>query len=287
VQFASVWLDRAANATRMREFIRAEGSDHGADLVVFPELASTGYLEPHTDAEFARRLYAQSETIPGPTTEALGEAAAVAHVHVVAGISELHPTIPGVLFNAAVIIDPSGQLIGVQRKVHACLAEKNYYAGADAIEVFETPLGRIAINICYDVRFPEIARIQALNGAEIFVSIWASFVQGGKVPVTSIRERCATRAMENAAYFLGCNRSGLEGTKRFYGHSAVAAPSGETIAASDSDAEEVVRATLTADAVTDQRAYLTIFRDRRPDLYAAILEPLGNGLTTRGASGPA
>jgi predicted amidohydrolase len=274
VQLASAWLDRETNARRMAEFVVAEGREHGAELVVFPELASTGYLEPHTDAEFARRLYEQSETIPGPTTDALGQAARSVGVHVVAGISELHPRIPQVLFNTAVLIGPGGDLVGVHRKVHACLEEKNYYAGGDAIDVFDTSLGRIALNVCYDVRFPELARVQALEGAEIIVSIWASFVQDGKVPVTSIRERCATRAMENGLWFLGCNRSGVEGAKRFYGHSAIASPSGETVAASDSDAEEVVRATLSADALTRQRAYLTVFRDRRPELYRALVEPL-------------
>jgi predicted amidohydrolase len=282
VQFASAWLDREANARRMAEFVHSESADHNADLVVFPELASTGYLEPHTDAKFAQALYAQSETIPGPTTEALGGAAKTTGAHIVAGISELHPTIPHVLFNSAVLIDPAGELIGVYRKVHSCLDEKNYYAAGDAIEVFDSALGRVAINICYDVRFPELARIQALKGAEIFVSIWASFIQGGKVPVSSIRERCATRAMENAAFFLGCNRSGVEGAKRFYGHSAIAAPSGETIAQSDSDTEEVVRATLVAEALAAQRAYLTVYRDRRPELYGGIVAPLTSDLSATG-----
>jgi omega-amidase len=274
VQLDSKWLDREQNASRMAEFVVSEGADHDADLVVFPELANTGYLDPHTDAEFARKLYAQSETIPGPTTEILGEAARAGGTHVVVGISEAHATIPHVLLNSAVLIDPAGDLVGVHRKVHVCLNEKNYYAAGDAIDVFDTALGRIGLNVCYDVRFPELARIQALQGAEIIVSIWASFVQSGKVPVTSIRERCATRAMENAVFFLGCNRSGVEGERRFYGHSAIAAPSGETIAASDTEAEEVVRATLLDELLGAQRAYLTIFRDRRPELYGGLLTRL-------------
>jgi predicted amidohydrolase len=274
VQLETVWLDREANAERMAEFALSEGREHSADLVVFPELATTGYIEPHTDAEFARRLYEASETIPGPTTAKLAEAARTGGVHVVAGVSELHPTIPHVLFNSAVLIDNEGKLVGVHRKVHACLEEKNYYAQGDAIEVFDTALGSIALNICYDVRFPELARIQALSGAEIVVSIWASFVQDGKVPESSIRERCATRAMENAVFFVGCNRSGVEGSRHFYGHSAIAGPNGATIAASASDTEEVVRAELSADSLASQRAYLTVFRDRRPELYGPILTPL-------------
>lgn len=274
VQFASAHLDRETNARRMAEFTVAEGRDHGADLVVFPELASTGYVDAHPDPEFAKKLYAQSEPIPGPTTEALAEAARAGGTHVVAGISELHPRIPHVLLNAAVLFDPAGEIIGVQRKVHACLAEKNYYGEGDSIEVFDTALGKIGINVCYDARFPEMARVQALAGAEIIVSIWASFVQGGKVPVTSIQERAATRAMENALYFVACNRSGVEGPRHFYGRSGVAAPSGELLAISETDNEEIIRAELTAEALAAQRAYLTVFRDRRPELYGPILSPL-------------
>jgi predicted amidohydrolase len=275
VQFASAHLDRETNARRMAEFVVAEGRDHDADLVVFPELASTGYVDAHPDAAFAKALQEQSELIPGPTTDALGEAARAGGTHVIAGVSELHPTIPHVLLNAAVLVGPMGELIGVQRKVHACLAEKNYYGEGDSIELFDTAIGKIGINVCYDARFPEVARVQALAGAEIIVSIWASAVQGGKVPVTSIQERTATRAMENALYFLGCNRSGDEGPRHFYGRSAVAAPSGELLAVSENDEEEVVRAELTAEALAAQRAYLTIFRDRRPDLYGAIVSKLG------------
>jgi predicted amidohydrolase len=158
--------------------------------------------------------------------------------------------------------------------VHACLEEKNYYAAGSTVDVYETLLGTIALNVCYDVRFPELARVQALHGAEIIASIWASFVQPGKVPPESIVQRCATRAMENAVFFLGCNRSGREGEKVFYGRSAIAGPSGETLARSETDAEEVVRATLRAEELGAQRRYLTIFRDRRPELYGPIVTPL-------------
>jgi len=274
VQFASAHLDRETNARRMAEFVVAEGSEHDADLVVFPELASTGYVDPHPDADFAKKLYEQSEPIPGPTTAALAEAARAGRTHVIAGISELHPRIPHVLLNAAVLIDDGGNLVGVQRKVHACLAEKNYYGEGPSIDVFDTALGRIGINVCYDARFPEVARVQALQGAEIIVSIWASAVQGDKVPVRSIQERAATRAMENALFYLGCNRSGVEGSRRFYGRSAVAAPSGDLVAVSETDEEEVLRAELAAEAIAAQRAYLTIFRDRRPELYGPLLAPL-------------
>ena len=274
VQFATAWLDPTTNARRMVEFIDAEAADHGAELVVFPELATTGYVKATPDAAFVRGLYDASEPIPGPTTALLTDAARRNRVHVVAGVSQLHPQIPEVLFNAAILIGQDGELIGVHQKVHGCLDEKNVYACGNTMDVYDTALGQIALNLCYDVRFPELARVQALKGAEIIVSLWASFVQVGKVPDESIIHRCATRAMENALFFLGCNRSGIEDERVFYGRSAIAGPSGGIIASSDSADEDVVRGTLAGDDLRSQREYLTVFRDRRPELYTSLTEQL-------------
>jgi omega-amidase len=274
VQFATAWLDPATNARRMVEFIDAEAAEHGAELIVFPELSSTGYVKAAPDTGFLRRLYDASEPIPGPTTELILDAARRNHVHVVAGISQLHDRIPDVLYNSAVLVGPDGELIGVHQKVHACLDEKNVYACGNTTDVYQTRLGNVALNLCYDVRFPELARVQALKGAELIISLWASFVQPGKVPDDSIIHRCATRAMENALFFVGCNRSGVEDERVFYGRSAIAGPSGTIIASSDSSEEEVVRGTLAAEDLRTQRAYLTVFADRRPELYTSLTEPL-------------
>jgi predicted amidohydrolase len=272
VQFAPARLDREQNARRMAEITLVEGREHGADLVVFPELASTGYLEPHPDEVFAKALQQQSEPIPGPTSAALGAAARAVGAHVIAGVSETHPTIPHVLFNSAVLVGPDGALIGVQRKLHPALIEKNYYNGGSSIEAFDTEIGKIGMNVCYDTRFPEMARVQALRGAEIIVSIWAWAEQGAAVPAGAIRDRVATRAMENALFFLACNRTGTEGGRRFVGRSAVAGPSGEVLAEADSDAEIAVHAVLAAETLAEQRAYITVFNDRRPELYGPIVD---------------
>jgi predicted amidohydrolase len=287
VQLTTRWLDPAENAARMAAHVERERREHGAELVVFPELSSTGYVRPVHDRAFAERLYAASEPVPGPTTERLGAAARAAGAFVVAGISQTHPHIPAVLYNSAVLIDPAGEVIGVQHKVHACQDEKEYYVGGDAIDVYPTILGTLALQVCYDVRFPELARVQTLRGAEIVVSIWASAVQPGRVPGDSIIQRCATRAMENELFFLGCNRTGEEDGRVFYGRSAIAGPSGEVLAASAGEREEAVRAVLRDEDLRAQRRYLTVFRDRRPELYGPITAPLSWGATARRDRGPA
>ncbi|MFD2470018.1 carbon-nitrogen hydrolase family protein [Amycolatopsis silviterrae] len=274
VQFSSATLDCPGNAKRMAEFVEREAREHGAELVVFPELSNTGYVRSARDDAYAERLYAASELVPGPTTEALSEAARRGGAHVVVGLSQRHPHVPEVLYNSAVLIGPSGEVIGVQHKVHPCRDEKEYYVPGDEISVFRTALGTLALNVCYDVRFPEMARVQTLAGAEIVVSLWASAVQPGKVPSDSIVSRCATRAMENAVFFLGCNRTGTDGDQHFYGRSAVAGPSGDVLACSDDDREDAVRAVLRGADLKAQRRYLTLFRDRRPELYGRVTEPL-------------
>lgn len=274
VQFNAKWLDREKNVNRMVSFIEDEARNHQADLVVFPELATTGFIEPHADTEFNHRFYEQAETQDGPVARAISEAAARAKTHVVYGVARQHPTIPGVLYNSVVLVGPDGSTIGIHDKVHAALEEKNYFVSGNNVEVFETEIGKIGMQICYDMRFPELARVHALKGAEIIIGVWASFIQPGLVPSSSIVSRTSTRAMENGLFFLGCNRSGLEGNREFYGRSAICAPSGDALAESTTGDEEVIRARLDRGDVVKQRAYLTIFRDRRPEMYGLLTEQL-------------
>lgn len=282
VQLTCEPLDPRANAARMAEHVLTEAREHEADLVVFPELATTGYVRSARDDAFAEQLYASSEPVPGPSTELLAEVARETGTHVVVGVSQRHARIPEVLLNAAVLIDPDGEIAGVQHKVHACRDEKEYYVPGDRVEAFSTALGTIGLQLCYDVRFPELARVQALAGAELIVSLWASAVQPGRVPTDSIIARCATRAMENALFFVGCNRTGVDHEQVFYGRSAIAGPDGGTLAASSTDREEAVRATLAGADLRAQRRYLTIFRDRRPELYGPLTEPLSDAAEATG-----
>lgn len=270
VQLACHPLDPPGNAERMAEHVLVEGRDHGAELILFPELSNTGYVRSARDDEYAERLYAAAETIPGPTTYRLAAVAREAGAYVVAGLAQRHPRLTEVLYNAAVLIDPDGNIAGVQHKLHACRDEKEYFMPGGRIEIFPTPLGVLGVELCYDVRFPEVARVQALAGAEIIVSLWASAVQPGRVPNDSIIARCATRAMENALFFAGCNRTGTDHGQPFYGRSAIVGPDGEPLATARGDREEAVRATLRAATLRAQRRYLTLFADRRPELYAPL-----------------
>jgi predicted amidohydrolase len=122
--------------------------------------------------------------------------------------------------------------------------------------------------VCYDATFPETCRVLSLKGAEIICAIF----NGPKwLPDDRFVYLASTRACENRNYFILCNRVGEEDIE-FSGKSVIAAPDGQIVSQSNGDTEEVVYATLYEDRILEERAFQPIFRDRRPELYEAIIE---------------
>ncbi len=282
VQFAPEWLQPERNARRMADFIAQEAVEHKADLVVFPELVNIGYIHGEAaslDEEFAKKYISAAETVPGPTTKILGEAAKRYGVHVVAGMAQAHSVIQGLLYNSSVLIGPDGHVIGVHHKMHIPRVEKHYFVEGNTAEVFDTPLGKIGMQVCYDDRFPELARVLTLKGAEIITAVFAGHSFGGKLVADQFQHRCFTRAQENAVFYVACNRSGVEKEAVYLGHSAIGAPNGELIAQSATIEEEVVRAEMHATKLLDARVFISVFRDRRPEMYGEIVRPLSEPYT--------
>jgi predicted amidohydrolase len=268
VQMEVKWLDPEANARAMASWIARAAGEGDVDLVVFPELANSGYVTVR-DREYLRRYYAAAERVPGPTTECLGAAARQHRVWVVAGLLEAHPTIPGTMYNSAVLIDADGRVAGVYRKTHLPGEEKHYFYAGSAVEPFDTPLGRLGLLVCADNSFPELPRLLALRGTEILVVPYAR--RRMKNPELYVG-MTATRAYENQTFVIACNRVGQEADTVFEGRTAIAAPSGEILARADAEEETIVRAVLSAEAVVEARLYQSRFRDRRPDLYGPLGE---------------
>jgi len=289
VQFASEWLQRDKNIERMRTFVEAEAKEQGAELIVFPELANIGYITPvmvgdpvdykgMSNTEFASQYIRAAEPIPGPTTEALHELTRKYGVFIAVGLAQQHPVVTGTLYNTGVLIGPGG-IIGLYHKMHLPFNEKQYFYPGNTTEVFATELGNIGIQICYDGRFPEISRILALKGAEIICNLWA--VPGNLSGSNSIapnphglKYRSYTRAQENGVYFISANRAGHQGKTSFLGHSAVAAPNGAIMAFSETADEDVMRVVLTEAQLVNYRSTMSIFRDRRPEMYGILCKPL-------------
>ncbi len=228
------------------------------DILVFPELELTGYT-------MRDEVYNQAEPIPGPSTRKVEKLAREHGVYIVFGMPE-ESNVKGVLHNTAVFIGPKG-LIGKYRKVHlpthTVFEERRYYRPGHDAPVFETPFGMIGLTICYDLYFPELTRLMALQGAQLIIAISAS---------PSLRRRffegfCLSRAMENAIYLAYVNRVGIEGGLQFWGGSRVVSPSGSILAQCKYDEEEFRPCKIDLDEVARSRAFIPTIKDLEPGLF--------------------
>lgn len=272
VQMGISPFELEANRRQLCEWIERVCDEGATDLIVFPELANSGYVRPR-DRAFGREYLKTAETIPGPTTERVGVIARKRRVAIVVGINEADPTVPGVLYNSAAVIDESGEVIGVHRKLHIPGEEKHYFRGGDSIEVFRLACGVIGVNICMDAFFPELARIQCLQGAEILVMPFNT-TQYCDHPAT-IEYLAAVRAIENKCFAAASNRVGVDGPNDFNGLSAIADPYGRILAKVGKD-EVALRAELRSDVLYEERAFHPVFTDRREELYGPIVKRVGS-----------
>jgi len=228
------------------------------DLLIFPELHLTGYTMRDEVTHLA-------EPIPGPSTRKVETLAREHGVHVVFGMPE-ESEVKGVIHNTAVFVGPKG-LVGRYRKIHlpthSVFEERRYYRPGQEASVFKTDIGTIGLNICYDLYFPELTRLQALQGAELVVCISAS---------PGLRRRffegfCLSRAMENAVYLAYVNRVGIEEGLQFWGGSRVIAPNGSVLAQCKYDLEEFQICKVDLGEVSRARAFIPTIKDMEPGLF--------------------
>jgi len=261
---------RDRNLERALSLIEAATSG-GADLIVFGEMYLSGY---RTD-EWLHR-WASVISPPDRHVRALMEAAVRHRVHLIVGMSTFGASMPGDLYNTAVLFGPKG-IIGAYRKTHVAAfpysqgiaMERCFYSPGRDLPVFETELGRIGIHICYDISFPEVARVQALRGADFLVNVSAS-AAGFEAYWDHM---LFVRAAENAIWYMVCSVVGIQRGDRLFGGSRVVAPSGKVIAAGKVDEEDMVTAELDLAQMRSVRATGHTFSVRNPELYRPISEP--------------
>ncbi|MEQ8841832.1 MAG: nitrilase family protein [Acidimicrobiales bacterium] len=252
----------------------AEAIANGADLLILPECSTTGWA--FRSPEQARSV---AEPVPDGTACAQWMALAREHdVHVVAGLVELAGERDGgALYNTAVLIGPDG-LIGSYRKAHTWALEKTFYEPGDlGVPVFETPLGRIGIHICYDCWFPESFRLMAAQGADLICapSNW--------VPVPTQRDDlpamanllCMTAAHSNVVYVAAAGRVGADDDQPFIGQSIIVDHTGWPLAGpASAEQPEIIYADVDLiGSRADRRGnpFNQPLRDRRTDVYAEML----------------
>ncbi|GGL29894.1 carbon-nitrogen hydrolase family protein [Phycicoccus endophyticus] len=197
----------------------------GAELVVLPESCTTGFT-PDCPTE---RLWELVSEVPGPVIRRLADLAAELGVHLVVGTYERGPT-PEVVYNASVLLDPRGEVVGVYRKTHPFCSEAvdggGWVTPGDTVTVVDTALGRIGMIICFDGDYPELARIQAVQGAEVIVRPSALLRSADVWELTS-----RARAYDNHVFVVGANATGTDSAGvHYFGNSHVVTPVGHIVA---------------------------------------------------------
>jgi N-carbamoylputrescine amidase len=268
VQMEARGLDVATNAARACLAV-ADAATRGATLVVLPELISTGYV---IEREAIARL-AETAAGDGPTLTAWRAAAREHGTAVIGGYAERDGDR---LYNAVAVIDRHGDLVGGYRKLHLFGKEPEVFApGNLGLPTFTLDGVNVGVLVCYDLRFPEAMRLQALAGAQL-IAVPTAWVRGfdaageGPERVEQV-EGVLTQANLNQVYVACADQVGAAGDVRFLGHSVIASPYGRPIAGPLSGGEE---ATAVAELDTDEPARaqtrgvgISPRSDRRTDVY--------------------
>ncbi len=265
IQTEPVMLDVAGNLAHQVERIRAAAAE-GSKLVVLPECSTTGWC--FTSANEVRTV---AEPVPeGPTCQTWLALCRELDIHLVAGIVEVDGDR---LFNASVLLGPGGH-IGTFRKAHLWAIEKDLYTPGDlGFPVFDTPLGRIAMHICYDGWFSEAYRLPALCDADL-LCVPANWVPVPNQPAhlpKMANMLCSTHAHMNLVYIAAASRTGVERGQPFIGSSVIVDYSGWPLAGPASGTEpETISAVIDPIGSRADRTgnpFNQPLLDRRTDVY--------------------
>ncbi|MGF1526836.1 MAG: nitrilase family protein [Candidatus Competibacterales bacterium] len=264
-QFEPHIAHKAANIAKTVALLE-QAAERGARLVVMPELCNSGYCFQSRAEAFSLAETAHG----GETIEAWAAAAKRFDLYLVAGFAEREGPM---LYNSAALVGPQG-LEGVYRKAHLWNNENLYFEPGDrGFPVFQTPLGRIAMLICYDCWFPEAWRLCALQGADV-VCVPTNWVPiPGQDPNREAMANllCMAAAHSNSIFIAAADRVGTERNQPFVGQSLIISYTGWPVAGPASfDGEELLVANVNLAEARRRRNwndFNQILRDRRTDLY--------------------
>ncbi|MGD9720630.1 MAG: carbon-nitrogen hydrolase [Pirellulales bacterium] len=252
-----------------------EAAAAGANVVCLQELFAGQY--PCQSEDHSR--FDEAEPIPGPTSEALAEAARQHQVVVVGSLFERRA--PGLYHNTAVVFDADGSTAGVYRKMHIpddpLYYEKFYFTPGDlGFRAFDTRHGRIGVCVCWDQWYPEAARLTALAGAQILFYPTAIGWLPDEKEVYGASQHSAwetmmrSHAIANGVFVAAANRVGREGALEFWGASFLADPNGNVLARATHNKEETLLVECDFDKIDFVRTHWPFLRDRRIDAYGDL-----------------
>ncbi|MCI2063076.1 MAG: carbon-nitrogen hydrolase family protein [Eubacteriaceae bacterium] len=254
--------DKNKNMETAEKMVR-EAAENGAEIISLPEIWPCLY---------SRRYFrANAETEDGPLVQAMSRWAKENGIYLVGGSI---PLLRGDdMYNTCFVFSREGEIIAVHDKAHMfdiairggiTFKESDSFTQGDSTTTFETEYGTMGVEICFDVRFPELARKTALEGAKvIFLPAAFNMTTGPAHWQLSMR----ARALDNQVYFAACSPARDEnGPYVAYGHSLVASPWGDVKAEAD-EKPQIVYCDIDTDYEEDIRQQLPLLRQRRPELY--------------------
>jgi len=250
IQFAPKFGDKKTNLEKIKKLV----SSTGADLLVFPEMCTTGYMVKNR-----LELKMLAEKIPsGPTTKVLIKIAKENDCCLIIGMPEI---VGNKIFSSAVVITDKG-VITKHQKTHLFLKEKLFFnKGTTTPQVFKWRGVRVGLGVCYDYMFPEFWRKLALDGADVFCNV-ANFVFDYGYKIMQVR------SIENGVFSITVNRIGKERGQKFNGGSEIVNNRGNIIKKSNKREDIYV---IDFDPLKSRNKkwnkYNDLIKDRRPEMY--------------------
>lgn len=252
IQFAPKFGAKKQNLEKIARLVKQARK---ADLLVLPEMATTGYMVKNR-----KELMELTEPVPnGPATQKLIKIAQANKVFLVVGLPEKEKN---KIYSTAILVGPK-RFIGKNRKTHLFLKETLYFdKGNLGFEVFNIGKAMVGIGVCFDYMFPEAWRTLTLKGAQIFC-----------LPTNLVLPYCMevmkTRSLENSCFSISTNRVGFERGQKFTGGSQIIGPRMEVLAKAGRNKEEVKVIKINVSRANNKKVtkYNDVLKDRRPEFY--------------------
>jgi len=261
IQMNCVLQDKQKNMEKAIDLIY-EACQKGAKLIVLPELFNTGYRVEDVDIEMA-------ENIPGETTDRLEMIAKKEKVNIIGCILE-KGEITGTVYDTAFIVGPDGLYKEKYRKIYLWDQENVRFKKGNNYPVVDIGWAKVGLQICYEVGFPEGARILSLKGANIIA--YPSAFGLARLYAWDIATR--SRALENGVYVIASNRTGTEkNVTIFAGHSRIIDPRGRILSEA-TKMDEVIISEISINEVTKQRRQIPYLRDLNTFMMIRELESI-------------
>ena len=284
-QYETELGNKEENLSRSLKWIEKAG-EHNPDLIVLPELITTGYKAGEKFLEMA-------EPVPGETTEKWGEKAEKFGTYLIGGMCRRDESVRGKIYNSAVLINSEGSVAGVYDKVilplyvhtlrdesgnPVLIDEADLFCAGNSLPVFETEIGTIGVQICQDAVYPEMTRVQVLKGADIIVQI----LNGPAVEtehekdITPLTTR--VHAFDNSTYIVLANKCGSEEFEysgspmsvTFHGESHIVDPEGNFVSRAKVEEEDLLLGEIELEKVEKARWGMKLLRDWRPELFQEL-----------------